>query len=52
MSRTVGLTFPTEAAESVEKFACPHCGKRYKSQEALEKHIRDKHSEAAEPPQE
>lgn len=49
--KTVGLTFP-EAAPSVvpassEKFACPHCGKEYKSQTALTKHIEEKHQEVA-----
>lgn len=45
MGKIVGLTFPREAAEPVDRFVCPHCGKEYKSQVALDKHIRDKHSE-------
>lgn len=45
--KTVGLTFP-DAAPAVEpategKFTCPHCGKEYKSESALTKHIQDKH---------
>lgn len=37
--RTVGLRF----AQAPQVFACPHCGKAYKTGEALDKHIRDKH---------
>ena len=49
--QTIGLTFP-ETAPSVwpassENFSCPHCGKEYKSQTALAKHIEEKHQEAA-----
>lgn len=40
--RVVGLTVPGE--EPV--YACPHCGKEYKSEAALVKHIKDKHIEA------
>lgn len=36
MGKIIGLVFE-------EKFVCPVCGKEYKSQEALEKHIKDKH---------
>lgn len=43
--RTVGLIFPPE--ESSEIFRCPHCGKEYKSEAALDKHIRDKHPDAS-----
>ena len=39
--RMVGMILPSE--EPV--FICPHCGKEYKSEAALEKHIRDKHPE-------
>ncbi len=42
MGKIVGLVFD-EAPASV----CPHCGKTYKTPEALAKHIKDKHSEAA-----
>lgn len=50
MGKIIGLTFQEDASTSAEK--CPHCGKAYKSREALEKHILDKHPEAAERPQE
>lgn len=42
MGKIVGLVFD-EAPASV----CPHCGKTYKTPEALAKHIKDKHPEAA-----
>lgn len=49
MARIVGLVFP-EAAPAVEPaFTCPVCGKQYKTQDGLDKHIRDKHSEAEQP---
>ncbi|MDY3019492.1 MAG: C2H2-type zinc finger protein [Oscillospiraceae bacterium] len=41
MGKTVGLTFDEAPAH-----ACPHCGKAYKTPEALAKHIKDKHPEA------
>lgn len=41
--RTVGLILPAE--EPAELFSCPHCGKEYKSEAALAKHIHDKHPE-------
>ena len=44
--RVVGLILPSEE----QVFACPHCGKNYKSDAALEKHIKDKHPEAVEQP--
>ena len=44
--RVVGLILPSEE----QVFACPHCGKNYKSDAALEKHIKDKHPEAVEHP--
>ena len=40
MGKTVGLVFHDEP-----KFICPHCGKEYKNESALEKHIKEKHSE-------
>ncbi len=43
MGKIVGLTFEEEAA----KLPCPHCGKEYKTEEAMAKHIKDKHPEAA-----
>ncbi len=38
MGKVTGLIF-TDAAHT-----CPACGKEYKSREALEKHLRDKHA--------
>lgn len=43
MAKTIGLVFPAA------KFVCPQCGKEYKSQEALDKHIADKHPEPTPP---
>ena len=40
--RVVGLT--VTGGEPV--YACPHCGKEYKSEAALVKHIKDKHTDA------
>ena len=48
MPTIIGLIFPGEAPNvepAAEKFTCPHCGKEYKTQEGLDKHIKDKHSE-------
>ena len=39
--RTVGLILPQE--EPV--YICPHCGKAYKSEAALAKHLQEKHSD-------
>lgn len=47
MAKTVGLTFPNASAE--KKYACPVCGKKYSTEEALNKHIKEKHPDAAEP---
>lgn len=43
--RTIGLILP---AEPEATFACPVCGKSYKSEAALEKHRKDKHPEGEE----
>jgi len=40
MGKIVGLTFAEAPAH-----VCPHCGKAYKTPEALAKHIKDKHPE-------
>lgn len=48
MAKTVGLTFKDPAVEA-EKYPCPVCGKEYKSQESLARHIKDKHPEFTEP---
>ena len=38
-----------EPPAPAEKYTCPHCGKEYKSEESLDKHIKGKHPEVAEP---
>lgn len=43
MGKIVGLVLKEDAA----KLACPHCGKEYKTEDALAKHIKDKHPEDA-----
>ncbi len=40
--KTIGLTF---AEPEGEKIPCPVCGKEYKSQSTLEKHLTEKHPE-------
>lgn len=49
MARIVGLVFPEaapiEESASGETYTCPVCGKEYKTEEGLQKHIADKHSE-------
>lgn len=40
MSKTVGLVFTKKEPE----YVCPHCGKVYKTEENLNKHIEEKHS--------
>lgn len=45
MGKIVGLVFE----ETTARLACPHCGKEYKTGEALAKHIKDKHPDAADP---
>ena len=42
--RIVGMILPPEEPA----YVCPHCGKNYKSEAALEKHLQDKHPETAE----
>lgn len=42
MGKIVGLTF-----NEAQALVCPDCGKAYKTNEALDKHIKDKHTEAA-----
>ena len=39
MGKIVGLVFEDEV------YTCPHCGKVYKTEEAFEKHLKDKHTE-------
>jgi uncharacterized C2H2 Zn-finger protein len=43
MGRVTGLVFPLTDPAPVETLQCPHCGKTYKTREALEKHLREKH---------
>ena len=44
MGTIVGLTF--DVPESApEVYTCPICGKEYKTEEGLDKHIQDKHPE-------
>ena len=38
MAKTIGLI-------PAEKHSCPVCGKEYKNQDALKRHISDKHPE-------
>ena len=40
MSRIIGLI-----PEPGPQYRCPHCGKEYKSEQALEKHIKEKHKD-------
>lgn len=46
MGKIVGLIFPDETAAEI--FRCPHCEKEYKSAQALEKHLREKHPDGGE----
>ena len=45
--RTIGLIFPSRVPD--EKYVCPACGKEYKSEAALSKHLQDKHSDTEGP---
>ncbi len=42
MGKITGLVF-----EDAPAYTCPHCGRAYRSAEALERHRKDKHSEPA-----
>lgn len=42
--RTVGLILPPEEPA----YICPHCGKNYKSEASLTKHLQDKHPDLTE----
>ena len=39
MGRIVGVTYPVNV-----KFTCPHCGKEYKTEDGLKKHIEKEHA--------
>lgn len=45
MAKIVGLTFNEPAAPDMYK--CPYCGKEYKTEDGLAKHIKEKHSDDA-----
>ena len=47
MGKIVGLVFDTPE-DCNEEYISPHCGEKYKSQENLDKHIKDKHPESDE----
>lgn len=52
MGKIVGLIFQEAVSEQVatpDVFTCPVCGKEYKTEEGLQRHIQDKHPEAGEP---
>lgn len=43
MGRIVGRTFPQPAQPAGTEFVCAICGKVYKTQEGLEKHMKKEH---------
>lgn len=45
MGKIVGLVLP----ENASWYTCPHCGRAYKSEDAMRKHLREKHGESAAP---
>lgn len=48
MARIVGMILgSTETKQGQEKHICPHCGKAYKSEAALEKHVQQVHQHAS-----
>ena len=51
MAKTVGLTFDKAPGSKAptDMFVCPTCGKEYKTEEGLAKHIEKEHKD---PPQE
>ncbi len=47
MARIVGMILGNaDTKEGQEKHICPHCGKTYKSEAALEKHVQQSHQHA------
>lgn len=51
MATIVGLIFP-KPTDPPELHTCPICGKEYKTEDGLSNHIKDKHPEGVEQPQE
>lgn len=51
MGKIIGLIFKQEAAPEKAAtpgvFKCPVCGKEYKTEENLKKHIQEKHPDGA-----
>ena len=43
MARTVGLTFDDHEAAA---FICPKCGKDYKTEDGMQRHMKKEHPEA------
>ena len=50
MGKIIGLIFKEAAPEqgaAPDVFPCPVCGKEYKTEDGLEKHIKEKHPDGA-----
>ena len=44
MAKTIGLTFaPALTTDAQEVYACPHCGKEYKTDAGLRAHMEKEH---------
>lgn len=44
MAKTIGLTFaPALETDAREAYACPHCGKEYKTDAGLRAHMEKEH---------
>lgn len=48
MARIVGLII---AREEPERFVCPHCGKEYKTAQALKNHVQKSHRKVSDDPE-
>lgn len=44
MGKIVGLVFKSVVPDNEVKYTCPICGKEYKTQDGLDKHIAKEHS--------
>lgn len=44
MGKIIGLIFKSPVPDT-EKYICPVCGKEYKTEEGLQRHMQDKHPE-------